>query len=347
MAAANETQYYSSVDGASEPNYSDPATEAFSAAKTMALSSAAATTGAPVRQESQPYQLPALPATKIITYRYDETAAAITATASDGVQVGDHRLARACGYDFVLMRVAAAMDGILLEINSAYREMGKQVSLYNERWIKQYNELTYPQHKAGRNTLSSDGRSKGSAAYPGTSNHQAGKAVDIEVHLTKGQFNSGKGQKSEVYRWLEKNAALFGFDNEEEPTEPWHWRHQSDSIVGSIEGLDVEGLRREELAALAKASTVAGARRFDILAAEQAIRARQRSSSADSSRDALLALAVAGKLETAAGRSEAAALAARNAQDTAGQVTSRGMTDGSEKQGFDFATGYWGDGAMV
>jgi len=56
------------------------------------------------------------------------------------------------------------------------------------------------------------------AAYPGTSNHGWGAAVDIGVKY---------GDKA--HNWLTKNASRFGFSNpfKDPRTEPWHWEHLS------------------------------------------------------------------------------------------------------------------------
>jgi hypothetical protein len=56
----------------------------------------------------------------------------------------------------------------------------------------------------------------GLAAYPGTSNHGLGSAVDLIVK---------KGDPA--HTWLVNNAAKFGFTTI--PREPWHWEHKESS----------------------------------------------------------------------------------------------------------------------
>ena len=51
-------------------------------------------------------------------------------------------------------------------------------------------------------------------AYPGTSPHQMGRAVDIQTG----------GGTLPIYFWLQKNAARFGFVRTV-PSEPWHYHY--------------------------------------------------------------------------------------------------------------------------
>lgn len=50
-------------------------------------------------------------------------------------------------------------------------------------------------------------------AKPGTSNHEAGEAMD---------FANASTRNTAVYRWLSKNARSYGFYNLL-TNEPWHW----------------------------------------------------------------------------------------------------------------------------
>ena len=70
------------------------------------------------------------------------------------------------------------------------------------------------------------------AAYPGTSNHGWGMAVDIKVRNASGAHVSGKpGFETVSYKWMMENAPKYGFhnptwarkDNPRGPDEPWHW----------------------------------------------------------------------------------------------------------------------------
>lgn len=126
-------------------------------------------------------------------------------------QVGGFLVSKYAAYDFILMRQAAAKSGIRLDIVSAFRDNDEQTRLYRERQDPRIGAV------------------KGPAAKPGFSNHQLGIAIDINVGIKFQELKNGV--KSFVYTWLKSNAALFGFDNDEVPTEPWHWRHLSDSMV--------------------------------------------------------------------------------------------------------------------
>jgi LAS superfamily LD-carboxypeptidase LdcB len=90
------------------------------------------------------------------------------------------------------MKHAADKDGVYLQAWSGFRSNEKQQELY-DAW------------KAG---------SGNPAAKPGYSNHQSGRAVDINL----------LGVPKETYAWLLKHAGKFGF-NRTVPSEPWHWEY--------------------------------------------------------------------------------------------------------------------------
>lgn len=94
---------------------------------------------------------------------------------------------------FQAMAQAARADGVNLQITDAYRSYEQQVDV------------------ARRKGLYSQG---GLAAYPGTSNHGWGTAVDLNVRGNPGAFE-----------WLKQNAGQYGFTNI--PREPWHWEVKS------------------------------------------------------------------------------------------------------------------------
>jgi LAS superfamily LD-carboxypeptidase LdcB len=91
---------------------------------------------------------------------------------------------------FVAMRDAAAEDGVELVVWSGFRSNERQKELYDD-W------------KAGYGNP---------AAKPGYSNHQSGRAIDINL----------LGVPPETYAWLLKHAGRFGFKRTV-PKEPWHW----------------------------------------------------------------------------------------------------------------------------
>lgn len=109
--------------------------------------------------------------------------------------IGGGKVLRAdAAAEFDRMQRAALSQGVPLRVNSAFRTMQEQESLW-ERYM------------AGEGNI---------AAKPGFSNHQNGLAVDIEVQ---------RSTRSVTYKWLAENAATYGFDNAEGSRigEPWHW----------------------------------------------------------------------------------------------------------------------------
>jgi LAS superfamily LD-carboxypeptidase LdcB len=93
---------------------------------------------------------------------------------------------------FVVMRDAAAEAGVYLQPWSGFRSHERQKELHDD-W------------KAGVGNP---------AAKPGYSNHQTGRAIDINL----------LGVPKETFAWLTKNAARFGF-RRTVASEPWHWEY--------------------------------------------------------------------------------------------------------------------------
>jgi|11_taG_2_1085331.scaffolds.fasta_scaffold00171_19 hypothetical protein len=126
----------------------------------------------------------------------------------DLVSIGSgHKLAKGIAPQFKAMMQSASESGFKMgthfRINSSYRTYDKQKQLYDQL-------------------------GPGTAAYPGTSNHGLGKAVDLWY-------------TNASYKWLRKNAGKFGFgqipgyetDNPD-GHEAWHWENLSGS--GSKDG---------------------------------------------------------------------------------------------------------------
>lgn len=127
----------------------------------------------------------------------------------------------------------AAKQNIKIVATSGFRKMQTQINLYNERWQKKYPSVTFENRR--NNTLTQKGRDFGVAGYPGTSNHQGGIAVDIDVgppvrgdskadpHYRYAENSTM--MKHSAYQWMKANASRFNFDNKEgyDVNEPWHW----------------------------------------------------------------------------------------------------------------------------
>jgi len=99
------------------------------------------------------------------------------------------------------MKAAAAQAGITLHVNSGFRTMAEQTHLYS----------CYQHKNCNNGNL---------AARPGTSNHQNGIAVDLNV-------------PSNIYNWLSKNARKFGFIRAV-PSETWHWEYHPGKACNAI-----------------------------------------------------------------------------------------------------------------
>ncbi|MCO5165485.1 MAG: D-alanyl-D-alanine carboxypeptidase family protein [Planctomycetes bacterium] len=106
----------------------------------------------------------------------------------DLVRIDGKPVARSTADAFVRMREAARREGVRLRVVSGFRTQAEQ-------------EVLYRRYRQGRGNL---------AARPGHSNHQNGKALDLNT------------RDSGVLRWLNRNASRFGF-RRTVPSEPWHW----------------------------------------------------------------------------------------------------------------------------
>lgn len=113
-----------------------------------------------------------------------------------------HTLTPAAGKAFSEMRQAAKASGLLLKINTAFRDNDYQVRLYNK----------YTARKKLWESKGKKGYPPTPAAAPGYSMHQQGLAVDISLI------------DREVLHWLEEHADEFSFYRTVS-SEPWHWEY--------------------------------------------------------------------------------------------------------------------------
>lgn len=102
---------------------------------------------------------------------------------------------------FVAMRAAAARDGITLTVTSGWRSEAVQVEIWNR-------------HGCASRSCS------GIVARPCTlggngSNHNSGNAVDISM--------GGGGVNTAIFRWLKANGGRYGFYNNLDSRDPFHW----------------------------------------------------------------------------------------------------------------------------
>jgi len=93
---------------------------------------------------------------------------------------------------FARMRAAAKAAGVILRVVSGFRTMAEQ-------------EVLYAAYLAGTGAQ---------AARPGFSNHQSGRALDLNT------------RDPGVYAWLTAHAREFGF-RRTVPSEIWHWERSA------------------------------------------------------------------------------------------------------------------------
>lgn len=139
---------------------------------------------------------------------------------------------------FRAMADAARAEGISLRSVSAYRSYAAQNTIYNN-YLK-----SYPQSEV--DTFS---------ARPGSSEHQTGLALDINVASRRANFET-----TPAFAWLKAHCAEYGFilryEKEKEAVtgycfEPWHYRYVGVDIARACME---QGLCYEEYLALQNAA---------------------------------------------------------------------------------------------
>lgn len=132
------------------------------------------------------------------------------------------------------MLAAGRKAGLDFVICSAYRTMEKQTSLYENKVSRLMSEKGLSYEKAyveAGNTV----------AYPGTSEHQLGLAVDI-VARDYQQLDDAQANTDEA-KWLKEHCYEYGFilryplDKTEETGiifEPWHYRYVGKEVAKEI-----------------------------------------------------------------------------------------------------------------
>ena len=143
---------------------------------------------------------------------------------------------------FLEMQKAAAADGVTVWMQSGYRSVKYQPSLY-ERKTKYYLDKGYDNAAA---------REKAAAVVnpPGYSEHNCGLAADLNSPEHTG-LDEGF-EKTAAFRWLCEHAGDYGFilrypkdaeDKTEIIYEPWHWRYVG---VENAAKINASGLCFEE-----------------------------------------------------------------------------------------------------
>ena len=126
---------------------------------------------------------------------------------------------------FKEMANAAKADGVELLVISSTRNFEYQKGIWERKWKKYEKSHPNAEERAKHILLYS--------AMPGTSRHHWGTDIDLN-DLNNSSFEKG-GKYEGVYRWLQENAASYGFcqpytaKGEMRPSgyneERWHWSY--------------------------------------------------------------------------------------------------------------------------
>lgn len=141
--------------------------------------------------------------------------------------VGSFQMDKRAAKYAIAMLLDAANDGVELTVISAYRSYEKQQDNFND-YMLYLEERGYSKEEAYKVTLSQ-------IALPGTSEHNAGLALDI---VSPGYYTiygelSDEFEETEQFRWLYENSWKYGFilrypKDKQNITniiyEPWHYR---------------------------------------------------------------------------------------------------------------------------
>jgi D-alanyl-D-alanine carboxypeptidase len=163
---------------------------------------------------------------------------------------------RVAGYAIAMIEAALA-DGITLTPESTYRAVPDQIMVFLNHYRGGIN--------SGLSHEEAFARTASSIMVPGTSEHNAGLAIDF--NLIAESFD-----QTEEFAWLQENAHRFGFILRYERDtqhitgiiyEPWHWRFVGVYHAGRIRE---SGLTLEEYIEICKGdSSVVEAFMRDIL----------------------------------------------------------------------------------
>lgn len=148
----------------------------------------------------------------------------------DNGYVADSRIADATKE----MIAAAREEDVRIIAISAYRDYDYQTDLYNKKVQRLQDEKGYSIEQARE-------EAKTVVAYPGTSEHQLGLALDLvdarHVQLDESQENT------DAYKWLKEHCQEYGFivrypNGKTDITgiiyEPWHFRYVGEEAAKFI-----------------------------------------------------------------------------------------------------------------
>lgn len=164
-----------------------------------------------------------------------------------------HKNAKAA---FLKMKKAAALDGIQIEVVSAYRSFQRQKEIFEGK----YNRFT----QQGLSPMEAIEKIIEYSTIPGTSRHHWGTDIDIidggvtprPKSVLQPELFHGKGAFCQLKEWLNEHANTFGFyevytDNALRKGfkyEPWHFSYAPVSVpmLQAYKHLDVQQILLEE-----------------------------------------------------------------------------------------------------
>ncbi|MFK4149307.1 FG-GAP-like repeat-containing protein [Streptomyces sp. NPDC004065] len=123
----------------------------------------------------------------------------------EGVQMHE-AAANALGRLIAAARKAGIGQNLLKPV-SGYRSYAAQKTLFDEALKK------YGSEKVARQWV----------APPGSSAHQSGRAIDLDMGSATVKENAAKQRETEAYKWMVENAESYGFYPYDK--EPWHWEY--------------------------------------------------------------------------------------------------------------------------
>lgn len=201
---------------------------------------AASVSAGPAR-EATPFDEAGLPP----LYNYQHFIADDYLSTIELVDVGNgQKMESRAAEAYKAMQKAAAEDGITLVPLSGYRSHQRQTNNYNAS-IQRYLDQGLSREEAVR-------RTEGYYAIPGSSEHEAGLAMDVGDAAAPGANINDGFANTKAYAWLQDNAVKFGFilrygsdtfDITRINYEPWHYRYVG---ANHAEIINEKGITLEE-----------------------------------------------------------------------------------------------------
>jgi LAS superfamily LD-carboxypeptidase LdcB len=139
-------------------------------------------------------------------------------------------------------RAAGDADAIATQgdpaIVSGYRPAARQFQNWDRNFARYYEETRAARTRQPGGPLGEQAARvleeyiRVRLAAPGFSLHQSGVAADLGTTFRGERLGPNTGQiaqwrRSWLFRWLQQNAARFGFQQNPNINEPWHWEYHA------------------------------------------------------------------------------------------------------------------------